>query len=162
MFLLRLVEFSRGTRNLKQNPQYGTKHGVSENCNPEAMRWLEAHCIPGTLVQRCQVCCRFLGIGDHLTRRASVIDLVIWQQFAQTWWNRRQRWGRKSRILPDDDLRDVLSGYQEQRDDPKQAGAEIERRTGFNAFVMDGHAQITVHYAAANFLSNSGMTTFTA
>ena len=37
----------------------------------------------------------------------------------------------------------------------RQAGAEIERRTGLNAFVMDGHAQMVVHYAAANFLINS-------
>ena len=35
MFLLRLVGFSRGTRNLKKNPQYGTKQSVSANCNPE-------------------------------------------------------------------------------------------------------------------------------
>jgi hypothetical protein len=37
----------------------------------------------------------------------------------------------------------------------RQAGAEIERRTGLNAFVMDGYAQMVVHYAAANFLINS-------
>ena len=64
--------------------------------------------------------------------------------------------GSKSRIRLDDDLRNVLARYQVQRDDPKKVGAEKNRRNGFNAFVMDGPAQIAMLYAAANFLSNSG------
>ena len=89
-------------------------------------------------------------------RVVSLIDLVLWQNLAQTCWHIRQRRARRSPIRLDDDLRNVLARYQIQRDDPKKVDAEKNRRNVFNAYVMDGPAQIAMLYAAANFLSNSG------